>query len=216
MNVTCINEESETLNSFQFDPTPAMSTYLLGFCVGEYESITMKSNQGIPITIYAPKEEINHVQFALETATKSIDFFSSFFNVPYSLPKCDFVSSPAMIGGAMENWGLIIHKSTLLVFDEEESTVMSKLNIALTIAHECAHQWFGNLVTVNWWSQLWLKEGFAMLMGCVFCNKTDISLWGEERPLCSKYHFQPINETKSNFDQNNVSLPQIDIEYKIN
>ena len=80
----------------------------------------------IPVTVYAPKAEIHNADFALNLVVKSLDFFTELFGVPYSLPKCDVVSSPAMIGGAMENWGLLIHKSNLLLVDEEKSTMLSK------------------------------------------------------------------------------------------
>lgn len=149
-----------------FDKSVKMSTYLVAYVVGELEFIgTLTERQNIPIRVYTPIGFAQQGQFALDVGKRSLDFFADYFDVPYTLPKMDMVAIPDFLMGAMENWGLVTCRMTSILFDSKKSTLRIKQNVAYTVGHELAHQWFGNLVTMSWWSDLWLNEGFATWAG---------------------------------------------------
>lgn len=154
-----------------FEQTPKMSTYLLALIVGELSSKCSESASGVPICIYTTPNKIDQTNFALDYAKKVFDLLEGYFDEPYPLQKCDLVAIPDLDSGGMENWGLITFREDLLLFDEELSTLADKQAIALIIAHEIAHQWFGNLVTIKWWDELWLNEGFANFMEYFIVDK---------------------------------------------
>ncbi len=150
--------------STSFQMTPKMSTYLLAFVIGDLQKFSTKTNRGIEVNIFATKaQEPESLEFAAEVAKKSIDFYEKYFGVEYPLPKSDHVALPDFSSGAMENWGLITYRETCLLADKN-AALANKQYIATVIAHELAHQWFGNLVTMKWWDDLWLNESFAELM----------------------------------------------------
>uniref|UniRef100_A0A6B2F4S9 Aminopeptidase n=1 Tax=Bothriechis nubestris TaxID=1766655 RepID=A0A6B2F4S9_9SAUR len=146
----------------EFHPTLKMSTYLLGFIVSEFENMSAIENN-ILIQIWGRPIAIREGQgtYALNVTGLILRFFEREYRVPYPLTRLDQVALPDFNAGAMENWGLITYRESALLFDEQYSSIGNKERIVTVIAHEVAHQWFGNLVTLEWWNELWLNEGFA-------------------------------------------------------
>jgi aminopeptidase N len=148
-----------------FDTTPRMSTYLLAWVTGELHRKTATTKRGVEVNVWAtPAQRPESLDFALDIATRTIDFFEEYFNTPYPLPKSDHIALPDFSSGAMENWGLITYREIALLADPATASISSKHYIATVVAHELSHQWFGNLVTMKWWNNLWLNESFATLM----------------------------------------------------
>ncbi|KGG50376.1 hypothetical protein DI09_73p40 [Mitosporidium daphniae] len=163
-HISLSHEEGWKIVSFATSVT--MSTYLVAFVVGEIEFIeAFTKNGNIPVRVYAPIGFIHQGHFALDVGVKTLDFFTEYFGESYPLPKMDMIAIPDFASGAMENWGLVTYRMTLLLFDDQSSTLKTKQQVAYVVGHELAHQWFGNLVTMQWWSDLWLNEGFATWAG---------------------------------------------------
>lgn len=154
-------EHESGYDVLKFSPTPKMSTYLLAFIVGDFEYIEKKAKNGVRVRIYTTPNKKHQAKFALDCAVKTLEFYEKYFDIKYPLPVLDMIAIPDFASGAMENWGAITYRESALLVDEEHSSAGNKQWVALVVAHELAHQWFGNLVTMEWWTHLWLNEGFA-------------------------------------------------------
>jgi len=139
-----------------------MSTYLVAFVVTEFNSLTQNSFlEKDGFKVWSKPSTINQTKYALTIGTSALELFAKKFNESYKLKKMDMVAVPDFAAGAMENWGLVTYRESRMLYDEKESSTKAQQNVASVIAHELAHMWFGNLVTPEWWSYLWLSEAFA-------------------------------------------------------
>jgi puromycin-sensitive aminopeptidase len=150
----------------RFAPSPIMSTYLLAFAVGEFDWIEGFTEDGMPVRVYATPGRAELGRFAMETAIRGLKFFGDYYGIPYrkALPKLDLLAIPDFEYGAMENWGAVTFRETAIFVDPKRSSIPQRRRVAEVVLHELAHQWFGNLVTPEWWSYLWLNESFATFM----------------------------------------------------
>lgn len=171
---------AEGLIEDHFDVTVKMSTYLVAFIISDFKSVSKMTKSGVKVSVYAVPDKINQADYALDAAVTLLEFYEDYFSIPYPLPKQDLAAIPDFQAGAMENWGLTTYRESSLLFDAEKSSASSKLGITLTVSHELAHQWFGNLVTMEWWNDLWLNEGFAKFMEFVSVSVTHPELKVED------------------------------------
>lgn len=163
-----------------FDTTVKMSTYLVAFAFGDLQKKLTHTKSGVEIGVFATKAHAaNELDFALDIAKRSIEFYEDFYQTPYPLPHSYQLALPDFSAGAMENWGLVTYREAYLTVDPANTSLEMKQRVATVVAHELAHQWFGDLVTMKWWDDLWLNESFANMMEYVAVDalEPDWHIW---------------------------------------
>lgn len=184
----------------KFETTVRMSTYLLAFVVSDFES-----RGDAKFRVWARPNAISSVDYALSIGPRILEFYEKYFSEKYPLPKTDMVALPDFNAGAMENWGLVTFRETALLFKRNESSALNKERVATVVSHELAHQWFGNLVTMKWWDDLWLNEGFATYveyLGIDFVHKD----WEMAKQFIAA-ELQPVMEMDALKSSHPVSVP---------
>ncbi|XP_061374887.1 aminopeptidase M1 [Gastrolobium bilobum] len=161
-NMPVAEEKNDgNLKTVSYQESPIMSTYLVAVVVGLFDYVEDHTSDGVKVRVYCQIGKENQGKFALDVAVGTLELYKSYFATPYPLPKLDMIAIPDFAAGAMENYGLVTYRETALLYDDQHSAAANKQRVATVVAHELAHQWFGNLVTMEWWTHLWLNEGFA-------------------------------------------------------
>lgn len=163
-----------------FEKSVKMSSYLVAFAFGELQSKLTKTKDGVEVGVFATKaHQAKELDFAVDIAKRAIEFYEDFYQTKYPLPHSWQLALPDFSAGAMENWGLITYREAAVLLDPDNATVEQKSYVATVIAHELAHQWFGDLVTMRWWDDLWLNESFANMMEYVSIDalEPDWQIW---------------------------------------
>lgn len=187
---------SETINGERktvvFQETPKMSSYLLAVFAARLAPRTRRAGKTV-LTVWAAPGQLAQAGFALDAGEHALKFLNAYFGLPYMLPKLDMVAAPDFASGAMENWGAILYRDTSLLIDPKLSSDAARRRVAEVVSHEIVHQWFGNLVTMGWWNDLWLNEAFATWLACKI-----VDAW------------KPAWKTWDDFDQSKRSPLSID------
>ncbi|GMN36050.1 hypothetical protein TIFTF001_005719 [Ficus carica] len=161
-NMPVIEEKVDgQIKTVSYQESPIMSTYLVAIVVGLFDYVEDHTPDGVKVRVYCQVGKADQGKFALHIAVQTLELYKEYFSMPYSLPKLDMVAIPDFAFGAMENYGLVTYRETALLYDDLHSAAANKQRVAIVVTHELAHQWFGNLVTMDWWTNLWLNEGFA-------------------------------------------------------
>ncbi|WP_395495683.1 M1 family metallopeptidase [Acetobacter sp. KSO5] len=218
MPVTQSTPEGTSQKRVSFATTPRMSTYLLALVAGDMKSVQGLAD-GTPLAVYAPSGLEGQGEYALHASEKILPYYNSYFGVKYPLPKMDMVAIPGNYqAGAMENWGLLTYIDNVLLFDPKNSTPRTRELIYEVVAHEMAHQWSGDLVTMGWWDNIWLNEGFASWMEIKATDKMnpDWDIWPRQHETREETmgtdalpSTHPIQQTIHNVSEANSAFDSI-------
>ncbi|XP_068169982.1 alanyl (membrane) aminopeptidase-like b [Antennarius striatus] len=195
-----------------FNPTPKMSTYLFAFTVSEFTTSASSPHERVEIKTYARPEamEAGHADFAASITGKILTFLEDYLGSDYQLRSLDQIALPDLPPAAMENWGMVTYQERALLYEEGVSSPLQKRMIATIIAHELSHQWFGNLVTMKWWNQIWLNEGFATYMSYITVDHVAPSLQVTVLGLVNELH--RAFEEDSLVSSHPLSVPEEEIQ----
>ena len=182
MPTTSVTKQGDGTKLYHFAQTPKMSSYLLFLGMGDMERKTVMAGK-TEIGVITRRGVVDQGDYALSQAKRLLTYYNDYFGQPYPLPKLDMIAGPgsSQFFGAMENWGAIFYFEPELLYDQKRATQSGKQRIYTVVAHEMAHQWFGDLVTMRWWDDLWLNEGFASWME----NKSSVDLNPEWYPAAT-------------------------------
>ncbi len=178
-------------HTLHFARTPRMSTYLVAFLVGDFQC-TAGEQDGVTIRVCSTPDKVALTSYGVDFAKYALHYYNNYFGIPYPLKKLDLIALPDFEAGAMENFGAITYRETALLIDPKTASTGAKKEVALVIAHEMAHQWFGDLVTMQWWDNLWLNEGFAT--------------WMENKPVAALHPEWNIDQTVASDLDNTLNL----------
>ncbi|XP_046897417.1 endoplasmic reticulum aminopeptidase 1-like [Hypomesus transpacificus] len=193
------------LEEDHYQASARMSSYLVAFVVCDFAQNTAQTKKGVKVSVFAADHQINQTHHALKVAVDILEFYEEYFKISYPLPKIDLVAIPDFEAGAMENWGLVTFRETSLLYQEHRDSLRGRSWVSLVTAHELAHQWFGNLVTMQWWDDVWLNEGFASYLEYVAIKHLEPH-WGMEDQYLLMNMYKAL-ERDSLLTTHSVSLP---------